>query len=582
MKTEWNLDVLYTGFDDPAYEADIKELEKNYKELADTVADAAQMSDKDKVEKIFISKENIQNLLLKLINYPELRQSVNTEDGQAMAQMNRIMKIYSENAAVDVASDKILGSIENEDALAEESEIIKDYLFIIKKNKKKMSHMLSDEVEAMISAMDMTGGAAWGNLQSYLTSTVKVDYDGRQVSLSEIRNLAYSDKAEVRKKAYEAEIACYEKIQDSVAFALNNIKNQFTMISNKKGYKSPLDMTLEEARMSRQTLDAMMSAVEEYLPVFHKYLRRKAELLGYKNGLPWYEIFAPLSDSQKEYSLEEAREYLGECFAGFCPEMADMMKEAFDNQWIDFYPRNGKQGGAFCGGLPNVDESRILTNYDGTFGAIDTLAHELGHAFHNRMTYNERPLNHDYPMPVAETASTFNEVHLGHYALSKASDEEKLLLLESDLKEQCQCVVDIYSRYLFETAVFEQCQDKFLMAEDLKAIMLDCQKKAYGDGLDPEYMHPYMWVCKSHYYSSGLSFYNFPYTFGNLFAQGLYNLYLKEGQAFVDKYKEMLRLTPVHSCEEDGAQMGLDLTRKEFWEESLKSIADKIEEFCSL
>lgn len=582
MKTEWNLDVLYTGFDDPAYEADIKELEKNYKELADTVVNAAQMSDKDKVEKIFISKENIQNLLLKLVNYPELRQSVNTEDGQAMAQMNRIMKIYSENAAVDVASDKILGSIENEDKLAEESEIIKDYLFIIKKNKKKMSHMLSDEVEAMISAMDMTGGAAWGNLQSYLTSTVKVDYDGRQVSLSEIRNLAYSDKAEVRKKAYEAEIACYEKIQDSVAFALNNIKNQFTMISNKKGYKSPLDMTLEEARMSRQTLDAMMSAVEEYLPVFHKYLRRKAELLGYKKGLPWYEIFAPLSDSQKEYSLEEAREYLGECFSGFCPEMADMMKEAFDNQWIDFYPRNGKQGGAFCGGLPNVDESRILTNYDGTFGAIDTLAHELGHAFHNRMTYNERPLNHDYPMPVAETASTFNEVHLGHYALSKASDEEKLLLLESDLKEQCQCVVDIYSRYLFETAVFEQCQDKFLMAEDLKAIMLDCQKKAYGDGLDPEYMHPYMWVCKSHYYSSGLSFYNFPYTFGNLFAQGLYNLYLKEGQAFVDKYKEMLRLTPVHSCEEDGAQMGLDLTRKEFWEESLKSIADKIEEFCSL
>ncbi len=582
MKTEWNLDVLYTGFDDPAYEADIQELEKNYKELADTVADAARMSDKDKVEKIFISKENIQNLLLKLINYPELRQSVNTEDGQAMAQMNRIMKIYSENAAVDVASDKILGSIENEDALAEESDIIKDYLFIIKKNKKKMSHMLSDEVEAMISAMDMTGGAAWGNLQSYLTSTVKVDYDGRQVSLSEIRNLAYSDKAEVRKKAYEAEIACYEKIQDSVAFALNNIKNQFTMISNKKGYKSPLDMTFEEARMSRQTLDAMMSAVEEYLPVFHKYLRRKAELLGYKNGLPWYEIFAPLSDSQKEYSLEEAREYLGECFSGFCPEMADMMKEAFDNQWIDFYPRNGKQGGAFCGGLPNVDESRILTNYDGTFGAIDTLAHELGHAFHNRMTYNERPLNHDYPMPVAETASTFNEVHLGHYALSKASDEEKRLLLESDLKEQCQCVVDIYSRYLFETAVFEQCQDKFLMAEDLKAIMLDCQKKAYGDGLDPEYMHPYMWVCKSHYYSSGLSFYNFPYTFGNLFAQGLYNLYLKEGQAFVNKYKEMLRLTSVHSCEEDGAQMGLDLTRKEFWEESLKSIADKIEEFCSL
>ena len=186
-------------------------------------------------------------------------------------------------------------------------------------------------------------------------------------------------------------------------------------------------------------------------------------------------------------------------------------------------------------------------------------------------------------MPVAETASTFNEVHLGHYALSKASnDEEKLALLENDLKEKAQCVVDIYSRYLFETAVFEQSQEKFLMTSDLNEIMLDCQKKAYGDGLDPEYMHPYMWVCKSHYYSSGISFYNFPYTFGNLFAQGLYNLYCEQGDAFVARYKEMLRLTPVHTIEEDGAMLGIDLTKKDFWEASLKSIAEEIEEFCRL
>ena len=237
------------------------------------------------------------------------------------------------------------------------------------------------------------------------------------------------------------------------------------------------------------------------------------------------------------------------------------MREAFENEWIDFYPRKGKEGGAFCAGAMWLKQSRILTNYDGYFGSVDTLAHELGHAFHNRQIENHAPLNQDYPMPVAETASTFNEVHLGKAARAEASGEELLNLLENDIKEQTQCIVDIYSRYLFETAVFEQSQNKFLMADDLKQIMLDAQKKTYGDGLDPECMHPYMWVCKGHYYSEGLSFYNFPYAFGNLFALGLYSQFEKEGEAFIGKYKAMLSATPCCTIEEAGAMMGIDLTK---------------------
>jgi pepF/M3 family oligoendopeptidase len=437
-------------------------------------------------------------------------------------------------------------------------------------------------VEEMISAMDMTGGSAWDQLQSFLTSTVKVDYDGKTVTLSEIRNMAYSADQTVRKAAYEAEIASYEKIQDSIAFALNNIKNQVTFLCHKRGYESPLSMTLKQSRMTKETLDAMLDAIREYLPTFRKYLRKKAEMLGYENGLPFFELFAPLGKSDKKFSAEEARDYLVNCFEKFTPEMSDMMKEAFDNEWIDFFPRKGKRGGAFCAGVPGMKESRILTNYDGNFGSVSTLAHELGHAYHNRQTEENRAMNQDYSMPVAETASTFNETHLGHFALASATPEEKLALLENDLLEKTQCIVDIYSRFLFESAVFEQSQSKFLMADDLKAIMLDAQRQAYGEGLDENYLHPYMWVCKGHYYSSGLSFYNFPYAFGNLFAVGLYNMFLEEGESFIPKYNAMLKATPTCTIEEAGAMMGVDLTDKKFWESSLALIAKDIEEFCSL
>jgi pepF/M3 family oligoendopeptidase len=583
MNTEWNLSILYTGLDDPAYEADIAAVEEAGHTLHALVEEAPTLPLKERVEKLLLCQESYSRLVSKLFRYQSLCLSVNTEDGKMMAEQNRLMRIYSASTADTTAANRILGQIPDIDALAEESDLVKEYHYLLEQTKKQCTHLLSNDVEAMISAMDMTGGSAWGSLQGYLTSTVKVDYDRKEVTLSEIRNLAYSPDPAVRKTAYEAELASYEKIQDAVAFALNNIKNQVTMLCEKKGFASPLAQALEQAQMSRQTLDAMMEAITDYLPVFRKYLRKKGQLLGYENGLPWYELFAPLGKADQTYSLEECRDYLLNCFSTFTPDMADMMKEAFDNEWIDFYPRNGKSGGAFCAELGELKQSRILTNYDGTFGAVDTLAHELGHAFHNRQMENERILNQDYPMPVAETASTFNEVFLGDYALKHAtSKEEKLALLESDLREKTQCIVDIYSRYLFESAVFEESQNRFLMAEDLKNIMLDCQKKAYGDGLDENILHPYMWLCKSHYYSSGLSFYNFPYAFGNLFAQGLYALYQKEGTAFVANYKEMLRTTSIHSIEEDGAQLGIDLTKKEFWKASLQMIADEIEEFCAL
>lgn len=582
MKTEWNLEALYKGLDDPAYEADMKQYEvvqKEFIELYEAVKDGRP---EDAAEALLLKQEELAHLLRKLGEYISLRQAVETENGDLMAQMNRLIRISNNTVGTELAAEQFIAKIEDIDAAAAKSDVVAEYRSMILRNKEKAKYMFSDEVESMISAMEMTGGSAWGQLQSYLTSTVKVDYEGEQITLTQVRNLANSPDAAVRKAAYEAEIAAYEKIEDSLAFALNNIKNQVTMLSEKRGYESPLSMTLMEARMKRETLEAMMEAIKEYLPVFRKYLKKKGEMLGHNNGLPWYDLFAPMGKVEKTYTIEEAKDYLVNCFRNFTPEMSDMMAAAFDNEWIDFFPRKGKEGGAFCAGVEALKQSRILTNFDGSFSSIGTLAHELGHAYHNLQIQNERILNQDYPMPVAETASTFNETHLGHHAVAQADGEELLNLLENDLKEQTQCIVDIYSRYLFEMAVFEQSQSKFLMAADMKEIMLNAQREAYGDGLDENYMHPYMWACKGHYYSSGLSFYNFPYAFGNLFALGLYSKFLEEGADFVPKYNALLNATVKCSVEEAGAMVGIDLTKKDFWESSLALIAGNIEKFCTL
>ena len=333
--------------------------------------------------------------------------------------------------------------------------------------------------------------------------------------------------------------------------------------------------------MKKETLDAMLGAMDEYLPKFWQYLKVKAKALGHENGLPWYDLFAPMGDSSATFTTEEARDYLLKQFSTFDQELTDMVARAFDEAWIDFYPHDGKRGGAFCSNVRKIGQSRILTNYDGMFTDVVTLAHELGHAFHNQCVRDHRPLNQGYSMPVAETASTFNECVVMNAAIKAAeSREEKIALIESQLQDATQIICDIYSRFRFEAMVFENRETKFMNADTLAGFMLTAQKQSYGDGLDHSCLHPYMWICKSHYY--GPTFYNFPYAFGGLFARGLYALYEKEGAAFVPKYKKLLYTTPIATAEDTAKVAGIDLSDKDFWRGALQTIANQIDLFCAL
>ena len=580
MRDTWSLDVLYTGFDDKRWSEDLKKLDDCVERFQAFAAKLSDENEKETIKEGLKLLEELEGLSAQMMIFCELRGAADTRDKDSMSYEGVLSQKRNRTRAAETKFAEYVATRKNLEQDIKEDAFLTSYAYLLRNMAEDNRHLLSGDVEEALAKMDISGGAAWSSLQGYLTSSVEADLGGKKLTLSEVRNLAYSPSREERKAAYEAELACYDKIKDSVAYALNSIKMQDISECELRGFASPLTKTLYYARMKEETLNALFEAMTEYMPQFWRYLRLKAEKLGYADGLPWYELFAPLGMSTKRYTTEEARDYLITVFSSFSPDMAEMMKRAFAEDWIDFYPRNGKVGGAFCEALNSKKEFRVLTNFSGSFSDLVTLAHELGHGYHDFMVHDNEPLNMEYSMPVAETASTFNENVITGYAIDHTGDEEeKLALIESQLSDTAQIMCDIYSRFLFESEVVERRRDSFLFADELNEIMLDAQKKAYGNGLDENCLHPYMWVCKSHYYSADLGFYNYPYAFGGLFARGLFAKYKKEGSAFVENYKKMLKNTPVMSVEDVAKICGIDLTDKEFWMMSLHSYDAEIDEF---
>lgn len=582
MELTWDLEVLYKGYEDPKYIEDSKKII----ELIN-IAKEEKLDINNKVSSIEKHLEiqlEISKLIRELFSYNNLRVSTNVNDYAALAEMGKLRLALQETVASNVAFTKFLKDVDL-DALANLSEVIKNHLFVLKEEQSEALHMLSDSEEILASKLQLVGSSGWSQLQGNLTSNLVIDVEGygSNLPLPSVRNMAYSADANLRKVAYEAEINAYKRVEDAVAMALNNIKREVNIMMPLRHYESALEKTLEQSRMTSATLNAMIEAIKEEAPRFREYLRLKGKMLGHNDGIPFYDMFAPVGKLTKEYSILEAKELVLDAFGSFSKPLYDLGYEAFNNRWIDFLPREGKRGGAFCAGLDNHNQSRVLTNFTGSLADIQTLAHELGHAYHGRVVQENSPLNRSYPMPLAETASIFCQTLMSKKMIAEITDPmEKLTVVEVSLSEDTQCVIDILSRFIFESEVLNTPISKPLSAKELCDMMLNAQEASYGNGLAKDIRHPYMWVCKSHYYSAGLNFYNFPYAFGLLYGKGLYKQYLKDKEAFVKNYDKMLQATGYMSVEDVAKTMGIDVTNKEFWIESLKFIEEEIDLFEEL
>ena len=583
----WDLSALFPSLDSPEFAegfdrllSGIDQLTHLFEEVeitatSTTRSGTAPVAD---FERVLNALNDVSQQLESMGSY--LYGCISTDSRNELAQA-RFSQLQERAVALDKLQTRFtawVGTLPIEE-LAERSTLAAEHEFPLRQLHVAARHLMSEEAEALAAELSPSSGAAWAKLHDNLTSqiTAKVELDGREQTLpmSAIRNLAMEPDRDLRHRAWQAELGAWEAHALPVAAALNGVKGQVLTLAARRNWADPLDESLFWSAIDREVLDVMVEEARAALPEFRRYLRLKAKLLGITD-LGWYDLLAPVGDAGRTWTWPEATAFIEAQFGAYSDRLKGLARRAFVDNWIDAGPRPGKVGGAYCMWLFG-DESRILANYSPGYDGVTTLAHELGHAYHNLNEAGLTPLQRRTPMILAETASTFCETLVKEAALVDAEPGERIYILEQAAQGACQVVVDILSRFDFEQALFAGRRERELSIGELNRLMLAAQEAAYGDALSKDERHPYMWAVKGHYYSPELSYYNYPYLFGLLFGLGLYAIYRREPAAFPDRYDALLASTGRASAADLAARFDIDLRDRGFWRSSLAVIRDDID-----
>ncbi len=590
LMPNWDMSVVYPGLDSPEFERDFRSFVRALDEL-EGMFDNARIDRTEQPLPVEVAGSLLEAILpaYNALNDQAWTLSayiysfVTTDSRDEYAQM-RLSEMERQSVRLRKLSTRLSAWAGTQaiDALIERSPLARDHAYWLRRSRILAEHMMSPAEESLATEMSLTGSTAWSKLYGNLTSQIVVEVELRgerqTLPMSMVRNLAYDPDREVRRAGYQAELSTWERHALPIASALNSIKGETNLLAQRRGWESPLHASLFTNAIDMAILEAMLGSAYESFPHFRRYLHAKAKALGIER-CAWYDLFAPVGKESRRWEYADAQQFIIEQFATYSQKMSDFARRAFEERWIDAPPKPGKRDGAFCMRL-RKDESRILTNYKPAFGGMSTLAHELGHAYHNLCLAERTYLQRLTPMTLAETASIFCETIIRQSALQHADPQEQIAILEASLQGACQVVVDITSRYLFEKSVFERRCERELTISELCEIMRNAQLETYGEGLDPDALHPYMWCAKPHYYGS--AFYNYPYMFGLLFGLGLYALYLDDPDGFRARYDELLSSTGMYDAQSLAQQFGFDLRTHHFWRNSLEVICADIDRFESL
>ena len=588
----WDLGGVFPGLDSPEFDSAFKEVVRAIEDLVTVFNEhgiaqrpASPITPED--VKIFgfvvLAFDSVLRQTIILNAY--ILSFVTTDSRDAKAQA-RLSELQGQTIRLKLLGTRLtawIGALDIE-ALMEQSSLARSHELMLRQNQIRARHLMTPEAEELAAELNLSGGTAWEKLHGDITSQimVEVELDGemRSLPMSEVRNLQWHPDRETRRRGFEAEVAAWERSRVPIAAALNSTKGEVNTLVRRRGWESALDIALFESNIDLATFDAMMHSAEESFSDFRHYLHLKAEALNL-DRLAWYDIEAPVGSSARTWSYTDASGFIVDQFGTYSPMLGGLARRAFDQGWIDAEPREGKRDGAFCMWI-RQDESRILSNFKPAYDGVSTLAHELGHAYHNLNLATRTVFQRSTPLTLAETASIFCETLIQQAVLQQADPEEQLFILGESLAGSCAVVVDITSRFRFEKQVFDRRWERELSADELCELMLQAQRESYGDGLDPAILHPYMWAVKPHYYSHSRSYYNFPYMFGLLFGLGLFALYEEDPDMFRSRYDDLLSSTGLTLAPDLAAQFGFDLRSGEFWKASLDVVRMNIERFEGL
>jgi oligoendopeptidase F len=586
----WKLESIYPEFGSTPYENDVANLRLAITSLSESIESTERDTDTLAWATACVGGYNTaDDLYGNLVSYAYARFSTDTKDPQAGKELNRLEEIALPLQSALVALRNRLAdvreTITRTEFITELDQRLGDsYGFFINEQLQLQKKQMPPAEEDLAADLARAGGNAWTRQQEAVSSTISAVWDegtGERKTVIQLRSLAFSPDRAIREKAYTLELEAWRQAEIPIAFSLNGVKGFALTLNNRRNYEDSLESPLMYSRISRKTLDALISAMETSLPIFRRYLDAKARYLKV-DKLKFYDLFAPVGGSAKKWTYQDVSSYVERQFAQFSPEMGAFAKMAFDEGWIDAESREGKIGGAYCTSFPLAKASRILCNFEGSFSDLSTIAHELGHAYHHHVLKDDSAIHRDYPMTLAETASIFAQTLVFDAALSEATEDEKINVIEEFLQDSTQVIVDILSRFYFERKVFDERKSAELSPEEFSSYMLEAQKQTYGSGLDEEHLHQYMWAVKPHYYSHELGFYNYPYAFGLLFGLGLFDRYKAEGSSFVGLYDDVLKATARGTANEVTSKVGFDIESTEFWMSGIRQIEKYVTQFESL
>ena len=507
---------------------------------------------------------------------------VQTDSGNDLARAR-----YSEMEAMGVTATQLNARLTawvaslGANALVAASSVAAEHAGPLRRLEVRAAHQMAPGEEDLYSALSVTGVQAWRRLYGDVTSqlTATVDMPGVEpvtLPIAAVRNLSAHDDPAWRRAGFAAEMDAWPRVATVCAAALNAIKGDADVVNERRHWDDALDASCYANSTTRATFEAMQAAVDEALPAFRRWLRVKAAVLGHDGGLPWYDLNAPAPVPAGHVDFDAATQLVAEAFATYSPGLAALARRAVSERWIDAEARSGKRGGAFCMSFTG-DRSLVFLNWSDTLDSVQTLAHELGHAYHNTQLADRTPMQRQLPMTLAETASIFCETIVVDAGLANADGNSRFALLDVDLTGAAQVVVDIRSRFTFERELFRRRRQRTVSVDELCQVMTDAQLDAYGDGLDPGALHPWMWAVKPHYYNS--HFYNWPYTYGLLFGLGLHARFRADPDGFRSGYDELLSLVGMASAEELGARFGIDVGDVAFWRSSLDVLRARMAEY---